>query len=161
MTRKNQKNTILLLFLACLVAFLGQGLFQGQDKDPSLPLPPRRKIQDLDRLSPETRVKAQEFLRATRAQGLDVLITETYRTQERQDWLYAQGRTRPGPKVTWTKKSKHSQGLAFDIAKAGPDPYGDHDFFRRCAEIGRDLGLTPGYYWKKQDKPHFQLDSAH
>ena len=46
-------------------------------------------------------------------------VTETRRTEERQRWLYAQGRTPPfdrAPQVTWTLDSRHRWGLAADIA---------------------------------------------
>ena len=42
------------------------------------------------------------------------------RSIERQKALYDQGRTRPGPVVTWTMNSKHLRGMAFDVAF---DPY--------------------------------------
>lgn len=47
---------------------------------------------------------------------IDYILTCTRRTQEEQDALYAQGRTKPGKIVTWTRKSKHLAGTAFDIA---------------------------------------------
>lgn len=37
------------------------------------------------------------------------------RTQAEQDRLYAQGRTRPGPIVTWTRRSRHIGGRAVDV----------------------------------------------
>lgn len=37
----------------------------------------------------------------------DFFINEGVRTAERQKLLYAQGRTKPGPKVTWTLQSNH------------------------------------------------------
>ncbi len=40
-----------------------------------------------------------------------------YRTQEQQDVLYAQGRTAPGPVVTWTRQSNHLLGLAVDVLR--------------------------------------------
>lgn len=42
------------------------------------------------------------------------VLVEGFRSQARQDWLYAQGRTRRGEIVTHTKKSNHSKGLAGD-----------------------------------------------
>ena len=42
------------------------------------------------------------------------IIEEGLRTQARQDWLWAQGRTRPGPIVTHIRVSNHSSGLAAD-----------------------------------------------
>ena len=118
-------------------------------------------ITDLDELSPKTKELALEFLRRCEAGGIDVRITETYRTQARQDILYEQGRTTPGSIVTWTKNSKHTERRAFDIAEDNTeDPYGNLEFFRRCAKIGQEIGLTPGYYFEgNQDMPHFELNA--
>lgn len=115
------------------------------------------KINDLNALEPKTRKLAETFLTRCYEEGLPVVITETYRSQARQDELYEQGRSRSGPIVTWTHHSMHTERRAFDICKDGPDPYGDEAFFKRCADIGLEVGLTPGYYFEKyQDKPHFQ-----
>lgn len=117
-------------------------------------------ISDLDELSPMTRELVTEFLEKCEANGLSVRITETYRTQARQDILYEQGRSTPGPVVTWTKNSKHNERRAFDICEDNTDdPYGDLEFFRKCAEIGEEVGLTPGYYFDEyQDMPHYELN---
>ncbi|MDO5041009.1 MAG: M15 family metallopeptidase [Peptoniphilus sp.] len=117
-------------------------------------------VSDLEQLSPKTRELATLFLQRCAEEGLPVKITETYRTQARQDQLYALGRSQPGNIVTWTKNSKHTKRRAFDIAKIGDDPYGDEEFFRRCALIGKEVGLKPGYYFRNyQDKPHFELNT--
>lgn len=117
-------------------------------------------IKDLDELSPKTKELAMEFLEKCEENGLSVKITETYRTQERQNILFEQGRTTSGPVVTWTKNSKHTTRRAFDICEDNTDdPYGDLEFFRKCAEIGSEIGLTPGYYFKgTQDMPHYELN---
>ena len=49
------------------------------------------------------------------AHGLEFTIAEAWRTQQKQNKLYAQGRTAPGRIVTWTKNSMHTQRLALDI----------------------------------------------
>lgn len=114
---------------------------------------------DLDQLSPATRKRCEKFLERCEQEGLPVVITETYRTQERQDMLYEQGRTQPGAVVTWTRNSQHTSHRAFDIMKnVRGEEYTDEDFFRRCAEIGREVGLNSGYYWKVRDACHFQFD---
>ena len=41
----------------------------------------------------------------------DFFVVEGVRTPERQSELYAQGRTAPGPVVTWTKTSRHFRGV--------------------------------------------------
>lgn len=46
---------------------------------------------------------------------IEIRILETIRSAERQAWLYAQGRTRPGLIVTWVTHSNHQDGLAIDI----------------------------------------------
>ena len=121
---------------------------------------PQDRISSLLELNDKTREAAELFLKIAEEEGLPVLITETYRTQERQEYLYEQGRTRPGQIVTWTKNSNHTKRNAFDIAKNVPgEEYSDLDFFRKCAEIGKEIGLSPGYYWEdgKQDMPHFEM----
>ncbi len=47
--------------------------------------------------------------------GRPVRIGEKRRSDERQRELYAQGRTLPGPIVTWTLHSAHVSGRAFDF----------------------------------------------
>lgn len=117
-------------------------------------------ISDLDELSPRTRELAIKFLEKCEEKGLSVRITETYRTQARQEMLYKQGRTTSGLVVTWAKNSKHTKRRAFDICENNTDdPYGDLEFFRKCAEIGKEVGLTPGYYFERyQDMPHYELN---
>jgi hypothetical protein len=44
-----------------------------------------------------------------------VKVIETRRSEARQRWLYAQGRTRKGKIVTWTMDSRHRWGLALDF----------------------------------------------
>lgn len=97
------------------------------------------------------------------------MVTETLRTKEEQDELYAQGRTKPGKIVTNAKggDSFHNYGLAFDIAlidrgklnwNTGAD-INDNDItdFFEIGEIGEKLGLEWGGRWKFKDMPHFQL----
>lgn len=156
---KRIKAVLVKVGLLILVVFLGMlVVHRAEDRDLVLD-DPYAKINDLEDLEPQTQELAAAFLNRCHEEGLPVVITETYRTQERQDQLYEQGRSQEGPVVTWTRKSLHTERRAFDICKAGPDPYGDDEFFRRCADIGLELGLTAGYYFEKyQDKPHFQLD---
>ncbi len=52
---------------------------------------------------------------ALATEDLDFSVNEGLRTLARQRRLYAQGRTRPGPIVTWTLNSKHIEGKAVDL----------------------------------------------
>jgi peptidoglycan L-alanyl-D-glutamate endopeptidase CwlK len=99
-----------------------------------------------------------------KARGLNVLITETIRTVQYQDELYAKGRTAPGNVVTSAKgstySSPHQWGLAFDICKnVRGHEYDDAAFFETCGAVGRSLGLHWGGDFKSaKDRPHFQWD---
>ncbi|MDM5350262.1 M15 family metallopeptidase [Lysinibacillus sphaericus] len=60
------------------------------------------------------------FQECFKAGIVDIFITETYRSQARQNYLYEQGRTRPGQVVTWTRNSNHTSRRAWDIAVTPP-----------------------------------------
>jgi hypothetical protein len=84
--------------------------------------------------------------------GYKVEVTETYRTQERQDVLYAQGRTEPGQVVTWTRASNHTLGRAADLVIDGS--YDDPVAYERLMRIAREEGLrTLG----RRDPGHVEL----
>jgi hypothetical protein len=79
-------------------------------------------------LDPELQAKLARVMdRMESETGHTITVEETYRTQARQNALYAQGRDTAGPVVTWTENSKHTQGRAVDLlldgGKAGPDAY--------------------------------------
>ncbi len=99
-----------------------------------------------------------------KAHGIRFEIISGNRTQKEQDELYAQGRTKPGRIVTWTRNSRHIGGRAFDLGcfdlKTGE--YLDDAQPRRAARAYTDAGklfaewkLTHGR--KFGDDPHFQL----
>lgn len=98
------------------------------------------------------------FIAECKAQGLNVLITETYRSQERQNYLYAQGRTRNGNIVTWTKHSRHTSRRAWDICQnVKGQEYSNTAFFKKCGEVAKSLGITWGGDWSTPDMPHFEI----
>ncbi len=113
---------------------------------------------DIGELTPKAQKACNLFLEECRRQGLDVLITETYRSQERQNYLYEQGRSREGKKVTWTKSSRHTSRRAWDICKnvKGAE-YCDTKFFQKCGEIAKGFKITWGGEWKTPDTPHFEI----
>ncbi|CAM5718911.1 hypothetical protein LSPH24S_04197 [Lysinibacillus sphaericus] len=72
---------------------------------------------DLAELLPAAQTACRLLFQECYKAGIkNIFITETYRSQARQHYLYAQGRTRPGKIVTWTLKSNHKSRLAWDIA---------------------------------------------
>ncbi|WP_049680924.1 M15 family metallopeptidase [Peribacillus loiseleuriae] len=89
----------------------------------------------------------------------NIFITETYRSQARQDYLYEQGRSRAGEIVTWARSSNnHSGRLAWDIAVAPPASLYDTNTLNKVGAIARKLGITWGGDWEKNiDRPHFEV----
>lgn len=86
----------------------------GDVEDVPLPTP-----NPLGGLTPSMRELFPELRTAAAERGVNFDIGEGYRPQERQDRLYAQGRTMPGPIVTQTPHSLHTQGNAIDVVPTG------------------------------------------
>lgn len=101
---------------------------------------------------------------------MDFSVVQGVRTLEEQSRLYAQGRTQPGPIVTWTMNSNHlpkrdNYGYAVDIApyiegRIDWDNHANFDFlatlmFRAAMEEGVRIGW--GGHWQSKDRPHFEL----
>jgi peptidoglycan L-alanyl-D-glutamate endopeptidase CwlK len=92
------------------------------------------------------------------------------RTQAQQDYIYAQGRTRPGMVITWTRNSNHIGGAAIDFsavdAKGNPTNHLKHtwnaSYYKPIADTilaaGNELGIAVEWpLWKKGDWGHIQL----
>lgn len=116
-----------------------------------------KACRDLGELLPEAQTACRLFLALCRAQGLAVFVTETYRSQERQDWLYAQGRTRTGPVVTWTRHSRHTLRRAFDLAVNPPKALYDAATLRQAGKLAQSLGLVWGGVWNPPDSAHIEV----
>ncbi|MGE8141839.1 M15 family metallopeptidase [Novosphingobium sp. NPDC080210] len=107
--------------------------------------------------------------------GPDFSVIEGVRTEARQKQLYAQGRTTPGPIVTWTLKSNHFRnkvtgyGHAVDLF---PGSWNDVKLFEKMAQAmfqaSKELGIPIrwGADWDRDgnfrekgetDSPHFEL----
>ena len=114
---------------------------------------------DLDKLNSVFKHLVLNFIEHAKYEGYDIFVTEGYRTQERQEYLYSLGRTRPGNIVTWIKNgSIHQKGKAIDIAFNGKELYPkDYQTWRRVADIAKEHGLDWGYDLWGLDKPHFQI----
>jgi len=115
---------------------------------------------DPQELTEETRAKYELFSAGMARAKIDFILTCTRRTQADQNELYAQGRTKPGNIVTWTRKSKHIDGLAFDIVimeSGKPDWNIKNKKWARAGLIGKEAGLSWGGSWEKnKDYPHFE-----
>ena len=121
-------------------------------------------MREISKLHPRLQTKITEFQEKCKAHRLKIGIGECLRTAAEQDALYAQGRTKPGKKVTNSRgssySSMHQWGVAFDIYRAdGKGAYYDKDgFFAKAGAIGESIGLEWGGHWRSiVDTPHFQL----
>lgn len=122
---------------------------------------------NLDHLHPKVAAAAKAAIAECTAQGMAVLVTCTHRTAEEQDELYAQGRTKPGPKVTNARagQSFHQYSLALDLYPnpgGKPDFSGKHPWWPKIAAIFKKHGFEWGYEWKTfKEMPHFQMTGGH
>jgi len=117
---------------------------------------------DLAELLPAAQTACRLLFQECYKAGIkNIFITETYRSQERQKYLYAQGRTRPGQIVTWTLTSNHKSRLAWDIAVGPPQSLYDVTTLTQVGTIARKLGITWSGDWVGSiDRPHFEVKTS-
>ena len=111
----------------------------------------------IESLEPEIKTRAERLLAKAKEQGLNIRITETFRSVKKQDEYYNKGRTSSGSKVTNAKglQSYHQYGLAFDVSFVGSNAYpNDNAIWEKLGKIGESLGLVWG--GRFNDKPHFE-----
>ncbi len=97
-------------------------------------------VSDMKALVPQLQERIERVIDRMKSEyGHDVNIVETARSQERQDYLYEQGRTRPGQVVTWTRNSAHTRGQAADVIVDGK--WDNPEGFARLQRIAREEGL--------------------
>lgn len=116
---------------------------------------PRGPDRDLRKLEPELLTRLQRVVdRMAEEHGHRVELVEGYRSQERQNALFAQGRQGPGPVVTWTRDSNHTDGRAVDVRIDGG--WDNPRAFARLQQIASEEGLvTLGM----RDPGHLELPS--
>lgn len=114
---------------------------------------------DLMELLPQVRERYQLLWDAMDKAGHPVRIIEGYRSPERQEWLYAMGRSAPGKIVTRARawQSWHQTRRAFDVCFSAPDPFGESNPWQILGQTGEMFGLEWGGRWTHPDRPHFQL----
>lgn len=104
---------------------------------------------------------------------IDFGISQGVRTQAEQDELYAQGRTKPGPIVTWTRNSNHlakkdgyGHAIDFMVFKDGKVTW-DEQYYpivvKAMLNAAQSLGIkiVAGANWNKPDLPHIELDQKY
>lgn len=97
-------------------------------------------VRTMDALDPQLQDKlARVMARVQSETGHTVTVTETFRSQDRQDRLFAQGRETGGNVVTWTRNSKHTQGRAVDVVLDGGNA--SSEAYQALQRIANDEGL--------------------
>jgi peptidoglycan LD-endopeptidase CwlK len=121
-------------------------------------------------LQPFFAAKLAMILDKAKAQGWDVRLIEGLRSFERSDYLYAQGRTRPGQIVTNARggSSRHNFALSGDLYPyvngainldfdRSPKLLGQFQFL---AKYALSIGVSWGGNWKSfKDYPHFEIST--
>lgn len=112
-------------------------------------------------LLPEARPYARALVKKAAAVGITIKVISGLRTYAEQEALYAQGRTKSGPKVTNARGgySNHNFGIAFDIGVfEGAKYIPESPRYKAVGAMGVELGLEWGGNWTSiKDEPHFQL----
>jgi len=126
---------------------------------------PHKSSRSLDDLLLPVKIRALDLIHACRMEGIELLVTSTYRSPVDQDSLYAQGRTAPGRIVTNARagQSLHQYRVAFDVVplRDGKPVWGttgdDYRLWLRVGELGEAQGLEWAGRWKRfREFPHFQ-----
>lgn len=122
-----------------------------------------RSAKNIETLKPEVRLLATKLIETAQEQGINAKVISGYRSYAEQDALYAQGRSKPGQKVTKARGgySWHNFGMAFDIgifSKDGKTYYGESEAYDVVGKIGESLGLEWGGRWDFYDPPHLQYN---
>lgn len=106
---------------------------------------------NLDALYPPFMRKLLDVLATAREMGQDYYAISGFRSPEEQDAIYAQGRTKSGPKVTNARGgfSAHNWGIAVDVAadvssKPGLQPSWDVKKYAILKKAGKQHGLQVG-----------------
>ena len=108
-----------------------------------------------------------QHIHACKLAGIDLLVTQTYRSPADQAALYAQGRTTDGHIVTRAKagQSMHQYRVAYDVVplRNGKPVWGtiydiDIALWHKVGELGRAQGLSWAGDWPNfKEFPHFQF----
>ena len=112
----------------------------------------------IDSLSPEFRIKFDLWRAEVKAKYPNADVFETRRNQSRQNWLYAQWRSRAGKIVTNTLQSNHKAGNAVDIVFTVNHAPTRQWPYEELWQMARKYGIV---WWgdrRAKDLAHFEDD---
>jgi peptidoglycan LD-endopeptidase CwlK len=133
----------------------------------ALPPPPPEVPVDnsLEGLAPIFHARVNELLARMKARGHDPIVSESFRTNERQTYLWGFGREYDDGRgiVTHSRDADetwHHFGLAVDIISQSHGWDAPPRFWHDLGALSVALGLSWGGNWKSiQDRPHVQFGS--
>lgn len=140
----------------------------------------------LDDLRPKTKKLCEMWIEECRRQGINLVVTQTFRSPQLQEAYYSQGREQLSQVNARRKKvglseikehenkivtkakagsSPHNYGLAWDFAPIvnGKIDWNNLELFRKCGEIAKKLNFEGytlewgGDFKTIKDFPHIQL----
>ncbi len=116
--------------------------------------------EQINTLHPFVRPLATKFINAAADQGIQLRITQGYRSYAEQEKDYAQGRTAPGSIITYALpgQSFHNFGLAFDVECIvnGKATYSCP--WDKIGALGKSFGFKWGGDFKNlADNGHFEM----
>jgi peptidoglycan L-alanyl-D-glutamate endopeptidase CwlK len=122
---------------------------------------------DLNDLHPYVKQLAEDFIAKCQEEGIEILVTSTYRDLAAQNAIYEQGRSveskARGEKIVTNAKggeSWHNYHLAFDMVPIinGKACWADTVLWKKIGAIGESVGLEWAGRWAKfKEMPHFQF----
>jgi peptidoglycan L-alanyl-D-glutamate endopeptidase CwlK len=116
----------------------------------------------LDELVPPAKERVERFIALCDENGIDLLVTSTYRDHESQNALYAQGRTKVGKVVTNAQggQSYHNWRCAVDVVpliNGKPNWDSSDPVWTKIGELGEQAGLEWAGRWRTfKELAHFQ-----
>lgn len=112
-------------------------------------------IADASLLEPMTRQLVESLVSSAQQMGIEVMIHETYRSQDRQQELFNSGASK------LRTVGVHHYGLACDIVRlAGGEPCWKGDF-TFLGQLAQSCGLIWGGDWGAPHIKHSFIDSVH
>lgn len=126
------------------------------------------QCRDITELNPLCQILLNKALEEIKTEGINPLVVETYRSQVRQNYLFSQGRTLPGKKVTWTQVSIHTKRNAVDIVpqrvisgKMTVIWNANDKESKKVISTMMRYGFEAGANWTTSpDSPHFQIKNV-
>ncbi len=114
----------------------------------------------ISKLDDRVQEPAANFINKVESElGIQLRVTDGYRSIGEQNELYQQGRTKPGSKVTNAKggESYHNYGLAIDVVPMENGQPNWDSISNEIGDIGKGFGFEWGGDWTTKDLPHFQM----